>query len=141
MTSGRITKVVYGFFGLGYLFIGAGSMLLPTGWLPKSVAGRFLHGETLSPFGEHLLQEFGTVVLATGLVFLLQASRKVPSRGFHWAMTFYFSLDALIHWIGPEGPIGSWSRGLVNSIPFGVMLLLGVLHWKSPSATQVAHEA
>jgi hypothetical protein len=41
-------------------------------------------------------------------------------------MTLYCSLDALIHWVGPEGLIGSWPRGIVNSIPFVVMLLVGL---------------
>ncbi len=51
----------------------------------------------LRPFVAHLLQEFGTVVLALGFVFLWYATRSKQSRGFHWAMTLYFSLDALIH--------------------------------------------
>jgi hypothetical protein len=42
-------------------------------------------------------------------------------------MTFYFFLHALIHWVGPEGLIGSWRRGVINSIPFVAMLLLGLL--------------
>jgi hypothetical protein len=66
------------------------------------------------------------VVLALGLVFLWYAGRKEPSRGFHWAITLYFALDALIHWVGPDGLIGSWQRGITNSIPLAVMLLLGL---------------
>ncbi len=54
-------------------------------------------GVMLRPFVAHLLQEFGTVVLALGFVFLWYATRSKQSRGFHWAMTLYFSLDALIH--------------------------------------------
>jgi len=127
MTLSRITRIVYGLLGVLYVLLGVGSMLLPTGWLPQSLADDFLAGETPSSFVRHLLQEFGTVVLALGCVFLWYASRKEQSRSFHWAITFYFFLDALIHWVGPEGLIGSWPRGIANSISFAVMLLLGVL--------------
>jgi hypothetical protein len=87
-----------------------------------------------NPFGEHLLQEFGTVVLALGFVFLGNAGRNEQSLGLHWAMTTYFALDALIHWIGPEGLIGSWQRGITNSIPLAVMLLLGWLQLRGARA-------
>jgi len=127
MALNNFTRVVYCLLGILYVVLGVGSMLLPTGWLPAGLADRFHAGETLSPFVGHLLQEFGTVVLALGLVFLWRASRKEYSHTFHWAMTFYCSLDALIHWVGPDGVIGSWPRGIVNSIPLVVMLLLGLL--------------
>ena len=127
MALNKITRIVYGLFGVLYVLIGVGSMLLPTGWLPRDLADHFLAGDIPSPFFEHLLQEFGTVVLALGFVFLWYAIRKEQSRTFHWAMTFYFSLDSLIHWVGPEGLIGSWRRGIANSVPLAVMLLLGLL--------------
>ena len=140
MALNKITRIVYGLFGILYVLVGAGSMLLPTGWLPQSLADDFLAGEILSPFFEHLLQEFGTAVLALGFVFLWHANRKEQSRSFHWAMTFYFSLDSLIHWVGPEGLIGDWPRGIANSVPLAVMLLLGLLQlreferWRVPGA-------
>jgi hypothetical protein len=127
MTLNQVTRIVYALLGMLYVVIGAGSMLLPTGWFPQGLVDGFLAGETPGPFTRHLLQEFGAVVLALGGVFLWYAGRKELSRSFHWAMTFYFALDALIHWVGPDGLIGSWRRGLTNSIPLVVMLLLGVL--------------
>jgi len=143
MMLNRTTRVAYGLLGILYVCLGVGSMLLPIGWLPGGVADKLLAGETLNPFVEHLLQEFGTVVLALGLVFVWAASRKEYSGMFHWAMTFYFSLDALIHWVGPQGLIGSWPRGITNSIPFAVMLLVGVLQLRAsgqmrPSTTMGA---
>ncbi len=135
MAISKLTRGVYGFLGIGYVVVGMGAMLLPTGWLPQSLTDRFLVGETPSPFFKHLLQEFGTVVLALGFVFLWHANRKQHSRSFHWAMTAYFLLDALIHWIGPDG-FTSWSRGIVNSIPFTMMLLLGLLQSRASRANQ-----
>ena len=46
-------------------------------------------------------------------------------------VTLYFFLNAFIHWVGPEGPTGSWSSGVVNSVPFVVLLLLGLSQLKS----------
>jgi hypothetical protein len=128
MTLNRFTRIVYAVLGVLYVILGTGSVLLPLGWLPEGLADDILAGEMPSPFVEHLLQEFGTVVLALGLAFLWYAKRTQQSGSFHWAITFYFSLDALIHWVGPDGLIGSWPRGLINSVPFAVMLLLGLLH-------------
>ena len=127
MTLNKTTRIAYCLLGILYVLLGVGSMLLPTGWFPQGLAGKLLAGETLNSFVSHLLQEFGTVVLALGFVFLWCANRKEYSRSLHWAITFYFSLDALIHWVGPEGLIGSWSRGIINSIPLAVMLLFGLL--------------
>jgi len=127
MTIYRVSRIVYGLIGILYLVIGFGSMLVPTGWMPHGLVGDIVMREMTNPFTEHLLQEFGTVVVAVGLVFLWCARQPKPSRALHWIMTFYLSLDALIHWVGPQGVIGDWSRGIINSIPFVVMLLLGLL--------------
>jgi hypothetical protein len=90
--------------------------------LPKEAPNSFLN---------HLLQEFGAALLVLGLIFLWYARRKELSWGFHWLVTFYFFLMALIHWVGPDGLIGSASRGIINSIPFAVMLLLGLLQLRA----------
>jgi hypothetical protein len=127
MTIDKISRIVYCLIGILYIVIGVGSMLVPAGWIPQRLAGDILTREITTPFTEHLLQEFGTVVLAIGLVFLWYARQQKQSRAFHWMMTFYLALDAVIHWIGPEGLIRPWSRGILNSIPFLVMLLLGLL--------------
>jgi hypothetical protein len=127
----KFTRVVYVLFGVLYILIGVGSFLLPLGWLPETVTGDMLAGESRSAFFDHLLQEFGIVVLALGLIFLWYARRKELSWGFHWLVTFYFALDALIHWVAPDGQISPWSRGTINTIPFAVMLLLGLLQLRA----------
>ena len=35
MTLEKIARVVYGLLGIVYVLVGAGAMLLPTGWLPQ----------------------------------------------------------------------------------------------------------
>jgi hypothetical protein len=137
----KVLRIVYGLFGVLYVLIGVGSIVLPLGWLPQSLGGDMLAREAPSLFLEHLLQEFGTVVLALGLVFLWYARRTELSSAFHWMVTLYFALDALIHWVGPEGLVGSWSRGIINSIPFALMLLLGLLQLRAARPSEVPSAA
>ena len=125
MTLDKMTRVVYGLLGIVFVLLGAVAMLVPTGWLPQALAAALVAGEIPDPFG-HILQEYGAVFLALGFVFLWYAKRNEQSRSFHWAMTLYFLLNASIHWVGPEGIVGSWSSGIVNSTPFLVMLFLGL---------------
>jgi hypothetical protein len=127
MTVAKLTRAIYGFLGVLYVVGGVGSMLMPTGWLPSSVVDRFLIQEPLSEYLTHLLQEFGTLLLAVGFTFLYLAFHKPWSAAFHWALTIYFAFDSLIHWVGPDGLIGSWSRGLINTVPPLVMVVLGLL--------------
>jgi hypothetical protein len=136
MTLNTVTRVVYAFLGIVYVVGGAGAMVLPIGWLPQGIADRFLAGAMPSAYFDHFLQEFGTILIALGLVFLWCARRTEQSRELHWAITFYFTLDALIHWVGPDGLIGSWQRGIINSIPPAVMLVLGLLRFRTAKPVQ-----
>ena len=126
MTLIKVSRAVYVLLGIFYVLLGVGSMLLPAGWLPQRITDRVLPVEIPNTYFGHLLQEFGTLALALGFVFLWYAARKETSLTFQWAITAYFFFDAVIHWFEPDGFQGSWSRGIVNSIPFLVMLLLGI---------------
>ena len=124
-----LTRTVYALLGVGYLLVGVGSIALPAGWIsPRwvgdDVAGLYAAAAPES-FLNHLTQEFGTLAIAVGLVFLWQARREEPSRSLHWLLTLYLVLDSAIHWVGPQGFIGSLQRGLVNSIPPLLLLILG----------------
>ena len=141
MTLRSLTKAVYALLGVLYLLVGVGSIALPAGWisprwLGDDVAALYL-AATPESFLNHLTQEFGTLVIAVGLVFLWQARRDEPSRSLHWLLTLYLVLDSSIHWVGPQGLIGSLQRGLINSIPPLVLLILGLLWWRAPSRWKV----
>ena len=131
MSLSVLTRAVYALLGVLYVLAGAGAMVLPLGWVSPAWAG----DEAVHPYAaaapdsylNHLTQEFGTLAIAVGFVFLWQARRAEHSRSLHWLLTLYLLLDASIHWVGPQGLIGSWRRGLVNSIPPLVFLTLGLL--------------
>jgi hypothetical protein len=131
MAITNLIRAVYALLGILDLFIGFGAMLLPAKWLPSMGAVKNLTAlyaaEAPDSYLNHLTQEFGTLAVAVGMAFVWQASRPQPNHTFHWMMTFYLSLDSLIHWFGPQGLIGDWQRGITNSIPPLVMVLLGLL--------------
>ena len=128
-----ITKGVYAVLGALYVLAGVGAMVLPLGWVSPEWAGP----EAVAPYAavapesylNHLTQEFGTLAIAVGFVFLWQARQAQHRRSLHWLLTLYLMLDASIHWVGPQGLIGSLRRGVINSIPPLLFLILGVL-WR-----------
>lgn len=140
MTITKIIRAVYVLLALLFLIIGVGAMLIPTGWLPARWELGFeaiYAAESPASYLNHLTQEFGTVVIAVGMIFLWQAWRAELSRTFHWMMTFYLALDTLIHWVGPQGLIGDLQRGIINSIQTLLMLGLGLLwEWHRRRASQ-----
>jgi hypothetical protein len=136
MTLRTLTRAVYALLGVLYLLVGVSSIALPAGWISPRWAGDdgapLYAAAAPESFLNHLTQEFGTVVIAVGLVFLWQARREEHSRSLHWLLALYLVLDASIHWVGPQGLIGSLQRGLVNSIPPLLLLMLGFLWWRAP---------
>ena len=142
MTLRTLTRTVYALLGLLYFLVGAGSIALPAGWISRRWVGDDVAGlyaaATPESFLNHLTQEFGTLVIAVGLVFLYQARHEEPSRSLHWLLTLYLVLNSAIHWVGPQRFIGSLQRGLINSIPPLLLLILGFLLWRAPRRRDVA---
>jgi hypothetical protein len=128
-----VTKAVYALLGVLYVLVGAGAIALPAGWIPPRWAGDHLAtlyaAEAPDSYLNHQTQEFGTLAIAVGFVMLWQARQAQHSRSLHWLLTLYLVLDASIHWVGPQGMIGSLHRGLINSTPPLLFLILGLL-WR-----------
>lgn len=122
-----IAKFVYGLFGTVFLIVGATVMLLHTGLLPetvKNIVTGFAHGDSLAV---HLIQELGSILVFAGLITFWFIRHYEHSRAYHWAMTTFWALFAFAHWFdGREGP-RSVGGPLINTIPFIVFLLIGLL--------------
>jgi hypothetical protein len=135
-----VTKALYALLGVLYVLAGIGAMVLPLGWVSPSWAGDeavpIYQAAAPDSYVNHLTQEFGTLAIAVGFVFLWQARRAEQSL--HWLLTVYLMLDASIHWFGPQGLIGSPRRGVINSIPPLIMLTLGLLRERNARATAAA---
>jgi len=122
-----IAKFVYGFFGAVFLIVGATVMLLHTGLLPeniKNIVMDFAHGDSLAV---HLIQEMASILVFAGLITFWFIRHYELSKAYHWAMTTFWALFALAHWFdGRDGP-RSIDGPLINTIPFTLFLLIGLL--------------
>ena len=131
-----LTRSAYAVLGVLYVVVGAGAIALPAGWISLRWLGddvrRLYESAAPESYLNHQTQEFGTLAIAVGLVFLWQAWRSEHSRSLHWLLTLYLLLDASIHWIGPQGLIGSFRRGAINSVPLVLLLILGILWSRVP---------
>jgi hypothetical protein len=122
-----MTMVVYGLVGIFFVLVG-GSVLL-YGLLPESARNTilaFAHGdlETL-----HVIQEWGNAHLLLGLLTFWFVRHYDQSAAFHWAMTAYFAVDALIHWFHVAGPPESLAGPIINTIPLVLFLTIGLLRY------------
>jgi hypothetical protein len=122
-----VTRAVYVLSGVVFLVLGTGVILLGTGVLPAWVHDRIFEMGRSDPFTMHQIQELGTVWVLAGLVFLWFARHYDRSAGFHWLATFYWLLDAWVHWFNAWGVFEHEWRAVWNAIPFALFLLLGLL--------------
>ena len=120
-------KSVYGFFGALFLIVGATVLLLHTGLLPepvKNIVMGFAHDDELAV---HLIQELGSILVFAGLISFWFIRHYEHSKAYHWSMTIFWALFALAHWFdGREGP-RSVNGPLINTVPFILFLLIGLL--------------
>jgi hypothetical protein len=122
-----ITKIVYGLFGVLFVLVGGGVLLVNTGLLPE--AGRNI----ILTFAEgdvrllHVIQEWGNAHLLLGLVTFWFIRHYDRSQAYHWAMTTYFAVNALIHWFDVRGAPESIVGPLINTVPFILFVTLGML--------------
>jgi hypothetical protein len=127
------TRSVYALAGAIYLLIGIGVLLLGTGLLPAWVRDPIFEAGQNSPFTMHLIQETGTLWVLVGMLLVWFARHYDQSGRFHWAMTFYFLLDAWVHWFNAFGRFEHEPRAVINAIPLVVFLVLGLLR-RTPSS-------
>jgi len=119
------TRVIYVLAGTYYLLVGFVVILLGTGLLPAGIHDLIVEAGQNNPKTLHLIQEIGTLWVLVGMLLFWFAWHL--SNSFHWAMTFYLSLDAFVHWFNADGQFEHKPRALFNAIPFLVFLILGLL--------------
>ena len=118
---------LYGLVAVLFLVAGAAVLLLGTGLLPGAVRDIITavvpnDGETL-----HIAQEYACLLVFIGLITLWFIRHYEASRAFHWAMTAFWALIALVHWFDIRGPVESVVGPLINTVPFALFLAVGLL--------------
>jgi hypothetical protein len=122
-----LAKALYILFGVSYLAAGITVLLFRTGLLPAQVKELLLdvaHGDLNAL---HISQEFGSLLVFAGLITLWFARHYPQSLFFHWAMTTFWALFALVHWFDVRGDVRFDTGVLVNAIPFVLFLAVGLV--------------
>jgi hypothetical protein len=131
-----IIKFIYGFLAAVFLLAGAGIALLDTGLLPGGLSRALSDAAGGDAGALHIVQEFGAFLVFAGLITLWFVRHYEQSRFFHWALTAAFGLVALAHWFDVRGTRDSNIGPLVNSVPFVLFLVLGLLRRSSERARE-----
>jgi hypothetical protein len=122
-----VTQSLYVLLGAVFLLGGATVLLLGTGLLPAPVRDVILSIGEDNPNTLHLMQEYATLLVLVALLTFWFVKHYEMSRAFHWAMTFFWGLIALIHWFDPKGQFHSGLGEAITSIPFVLFLAVGLL--------------
>ena len=110
-----------------FLLGGSGVLLLGTGLLPAPVRDVVLSIGEDNPHTLHLMQEYATLLVLVALLTFWFVKHYEMSRLFHWAMTLFWGLIALVHWFDPRGEFHNGLAEATTSVPFVVFVALGLL--------------
>jgi hypothetical protein len=122
-----LTNAFYGAVGTILLAAGGSALLFNTGLLPDALKGILVDFSRGDLNTLHVMQEFGSVLVFTGLITLWFLLHYEQSQAFHWSMTTFWALFALVHWFDVRGPFASIAGPLVNTVPFLLFVAIGLL--------------
>jgi len=124
-----MTKLIYGLVGAFFVLVGGSVLLFNSGLLPQA-ARKFIldiaHGDREQL---HVIQEWGNAHLLVGVLTFWFIWHYDQSRAFHWALTGYLAVDALIHWFHVAGPPESIVGPIILTVPPILFVTLGLLRW------------
>lgn len=135
MNSKPIVQSLYGFFAAIFLIAGASVLSVRTGLLPDAVRNVVLDLADGDFNAVHLLQEFGSMLVFAGLISIWFIRHYEQSEFFHWAMTTFWAFFAFAHWFDPRGTIESVVGPAINTIPFVLFVITGLLRKRLEEST------
>jgi len=130
-----MAKSLYGFFAALFLIAGASVLLLGSGLLPAAIRTLIMDIANDDLNAIHLVQELGSMLVFAGLISIWFIRHYEQSRFFHWSMTTFWALFALAHWFVAGGPFHAARGAAINTIPFVLFLIVGLLR-KSQEGNQ-----
>ena len=122
-----IAKLLYGVSAAAFLIVGASVLSLGSGLLPaaiRSVIMEITHGDLNTI---HIVQELGSLLVFAGLISIWFIRHYAQSKFFHWSMTIFWALFALVHWFVAGGPFHAGRGPAINTIPFALFFIVGLL--------------
>jgi hypothetical protein len=136
----KLTRILaqgtYALMGAAFLAAGLSTLLVNTGLLPDAVRDGLLRFTQNNLVFLHVLQEVGTLLVLVALVTFWCVWNYDRSRAFHWMLTAYWAIMAVIHWFNVASPTVSVVGGLINTIPVAVFLGLGLMRVAAEAPTQ-----
>jgi hypothetical protein len=133
-----LTRSLYALLGAIFLLAGTSVLLLGTGLLPAAVKDFILSVGENNRNTLHLMQEYATLLVLVALLTFWFVNHYEQSRAFHWAMTTFWGVIALVHWFDPYGTFHYGLGEAITSIPFLLFVLLGLLRVKVDGRTRPA---
>jgi hypothetical protein len=131
-----LAKFLYGIMGVVFLAAGVSTLFVNTGLLPDALRDIILHFSQNNLGMLHIIQELGTLLILVSLLTFWFLKHYEQSRAFHWAVTAYWAIMAVIHWFNVAGPNPSVVGPLVNTVPFLIFLTIGLLREATESRTE-----
>ena len=110
MSIANLVRLVYVLLGVAYLIAGVGVQLYRSDVLHPNVIYVINQVSHDSPTALHILQEFGTHMIALGVIALWFAYNYELSWVFHWAMTIAWGIFGLIHYLDASRHLGQLQR-------------------------------
>jgi hypothetical protein len=126
-----VTQSLYVLLGAIFLLGGIGVLLLGTGLLPTPVRDVILSIGEDNLHTLHLMQEYATLLVLVALLTFWFVKHYEMSRPFHWAMTLFWGVIALVHWFDPRGEFHYGLAEAITSVPFVLFVALGLLRERS----------
>jgi len=122
---------LYGLVAAVFLIGGATVLLLRTDLLPAAVRNIVMNVAHDDMNTAHIIQEFASMLIFAGLISVWFIRHYEQSKFFHWAMTAFWALFSLVHWFYVGGPVKSVSGPMINTIPFVLFAVVGLLRHSS----------
>ena len=122
-----VAKFLYGLSAAAFLIAGASVLSLGSGLLPAVISSfimEFTHDDLTTI---HIVQELGSLLVFAGLISIWFIRHYKQSKFFHWAMTIFWALIALVHWFVAGGPFHASRGAAINTIPFALFFIVGLL--------------
>lgn len=122
-----IARLLYGISAAVFLIVGASVLLLGTGLLPDSIKAFIMEITQGDRNTIHIIQELGSLLVFAGLISFWFVRHYKQSKFFHWSMTIFWALFALVHFFVAGGPFHASRGAAINTIPFALFLIVGLL--------------
>jgi hypothetical protein len=126
-TTRVLAKACYVVFGAGLLVAGASVLLIGAGLVPDTHRDAIATESRGDLNALHVGQEFGSLLVFVGLITFWFLRHYERSRFFHWSMTAFWGLFALVHWVDVRGQPPSVVGPLVTTVPFILFASVGLL--------------